>query len=715
MDRVQEILRETKNPPTIIVSSGRGIHAYWVLKTPTKNLIDHEMAIKGLARIFAGDRVVTHAAALMRLPGTVNSKDGGHREVTVISDEGPIYSFDVLKDWIKMADVEIHKKGEGGRVDFASFQVRPPVDVEGRLAAMMHKGEGDTSVHATQLSVTASLLNAGVSVEEVVHRVLSATKDAVRENWDWTAEENTIRRMCDSWVEKQPKQPVAQIINLSEAKAERKTKTNKQSKEQFYLSIAIETVNYIKKNGERFIFVAGEPLRYTSNKWVRLPSSRDVSFHICHHIQRYCSSKGILTNNKMISEIKRLITDEFIPRVEEIDWDNTNLIPFKNYLLDYTSGEVIQHNAENYLTRVINRDHDPEAVCPMWKQMLADAFPDEPDVIKLIQEIAGMGLLSEKSRALTTAMVLVGPASSGKSNILEVLGKIYSDSSIAVPIDRLEVSHGTMPFLSQSPWVLDEAFDTGTWHTSKTIKALLTGENIEVNIKNGAVTNIRYKAPVFWGANVMPQFKEMTEAIKKRLTVIRCKQIFDLGEPIGVAKRALEKGYVNPAELVIEEELQGIINWAIRGLKRASKKGRFSKVESVEESSKIIHESGNFAIGFLRDCTTVDRQKMISTTDAYGAFEAWWHENRGDSARVPSQQSLVMAIVSLHRKDLIKSPEKFNNFNYLIGISLSTLGEDYWIASSVQACNKNLVRRYSDSLDKINVLIPEKWSHIISN
>jgi RecA-family ATPase len=83
-----------------------------------------------------------------------------------------------------------------------------PVDVDQRLAAMQFGG-GDNGIHATQLSVTASLLGQGIGWNETVATVLRATKDAVAGDpraaaWDWDEEELGIERMCADWVTKHP-------------------------------------------------------------------------------------------------------------------------------------------------------------------------------------------------------------------------------------------------------------------------------------------------------------------------------------------------------------------------------------------------------------------------------------------------------------------------------------------------------------------------------
>jgi len=718
LEEAQKRLEQSKLPPSMIFSSGRGLHAYWMLKEPYREMGTYEICLKQLAFVFAGDPLVCHAAALMRLPGTHNSKNGSWNEVELLYNNLAEYSFPELSDWLSLCSPIIPKKGAENTISFQEFATKPPTDVEARLIMMKHGGEGETSVHATQLSVTASMLNAGVDKEEVVKRVLDATMAAVDEDWDWEAEEKTIEGMCDSWEEKRAAEPVAQLINLEEvrqdrAEAKSSDKKKKQSKEELYRALAIGTMTDILKSGERFLFVEQEPWRYHRNVWSRVTNTTELNAILSRKVQFHCNTKNIFTNLRMIAEIRGLIVNELIPIVHNITWNDVSGIPFQNGVLDVKTMELRSHSPDDFITRLIDREYNPDEDCPNWKQVLKDCFPEEPDVINLIQEIAGAGLLSQKPRSITTALVLVGPPMSGKSNLLEVLSSIYSSKRNSTPVDTLDKSHGTMNFLDQTPWVLDEAFDAGKWHSSATVKALLTGEPIGVNIKNGAQTNIAFRAPIFWGSNVMPQFKEMTEAIKKRLTVIRCGQIFDEDNMTQTAKTAIELGYANPADYVVCTELLGIINWAIEGLVRAITNKRFSAVSSVKEAAEMIHESGNYAIEFLRDCTILDPTKMINNSDLHGAFSVWWKENRGEGYSAPSPVALLTAIAALHRKDIVKSPERFNRHRPILGIALSDTGQDLWTAAVNEANNRGTGQRFSENVEQINKDIPSKWLHII--
>jgi hypothetical protein len=71
---VQERLMTTSLTPSLLVHSGGGYHAYWVLDQPTSDLLFADCILEGLAIHYGGDRL--SPAASLRLPGTRNTKPG---------------------------------------------------------------------------------------------------------------------------------------------------------------------------------------------------------------------------------------------------------------------------------------------------------------------------------------------------------------------------------------------------------------------------------------------------------------------------------------------------------------------------------------------------------------------------------------------------------------------------------------------------------------
>lgn len=69
-------ITEVDPPPSIVASSGRGYHAYWLLKEradPHRVRAVNEALV---ARLDGGDATAVHVGRLMRVPGTRNRKDG---------------------------------------------------------------------------------------------------------------------------------------------------------------------------------------------------------------------------------------------------------------------------------------------------------------------------------------------------------------------------------------------------------------------------------------------------------------------------------------------------------------------------------------------------------------------------------------------------------------------------------------------------------------
>jgi len=212
-------------PPSWIVNSGNGYHCYWAFKESIRiNIVDGhetieriEAALKLLCDLVGGDFKVCHVAALMRMPGTHNSKRDEWKPVTVVESTGHRYELDDIETMLsETSPIVLRKerptsKTAGENDAFAKYasEHKLPIDVGQRLKAMSYMAGGEAAVHTTQLSVSASMLSSGCTIDEVVAVVLGATRLAAGsygERWNWKYEEkHTIRGMCESWLRKHPR------------------------------------------------------------------------------------------------------------------------------------------------------------------------------------------------------------------------------------------------------------------------------------------------------------------------------------------------------------------------------------------------------------------------------------------------------------------------------------------------------------------------------
>lgn len=98
-------------PPSIIVSSGRGFHAYWLLARRyiienKKGLLHVKGYIKGLALVLGGDKAFD-LSRVLRLPGTKNLKDPQHPLPVRVLEIKPTRKYgleDFQAFWVKVED-----------------------------------------------------------------------------------------------------------------------------------------------------------------------------------------------------------------------------------------------------------------------------------------------------------------------------------------------------------------------------------------------------------------------------------------------------------------------------------------------------------------------------------------------------------------------------------------------------------------------------------
>jgi RepB DNA-primase from phage plasmid len=215
---------------------GHGLHLFWFFKEGLEATEKNKEIVEQLLRLLAdhlgGDISVCEVSRLLRLPGTHNSKENGEW-IEVVNEQISDRRYDLteLADWLEIVSPVIHRKpvendhdnGAGADNPWLAvaerFGSKPPVDVEARLAAMTYQGPGDASIHGTQVSVSAALLNRGQPIDEVVEIVLDATRAAAGDfgtRWNWRREERAIRKMCETWLAKHPEVAEAQSSDDSD-------------------------------------------------------------------------------------------------------------------------------------------------------------------------------------------------------------------------------------------------------------------------------------------------------------------------------------------------------------------------------------------------------------------------------------------------------------------------------------------------------------------
>jgi hypothetical protein len=219
-EEVDTQLHQLPIVPTWVRDSGWGRHFVLELKDPIPHS-DLEyferacLAWKRLVAVLNADPACSHPACLFRVKGTINSKHEGEprlcRDLWGSGQPVDLTEIEALIDLLPATGIFTIKPrpATNGRDTQASGRRREPVDVDQRLADMAFEGPGQSAVHHTELSCTASLLRNGMSLDSAVLTVLEEMQkklagDPRTANWVWANEKKALEGQCFDFISKHP-------------------------------------------------------------------------------------------------------------------------------------------------------------------------------------------------------------------------------------------------------------------------------------------------------------------------------------------------------------------------------------------------------------------------------------------------------------------------------------------------------------------------------
>ncbi len=294
------------------------------------------------------------------------------------------------------------------------------------------------------------------------------------------------------------------------------------------------------------------------------------------------------------------------------DFDDFNRNPYlvnvRNGLLDIRDMSFKEHTPSYLSTVQLNVEYNPQVDCPQFKKFLNEVL--DCKLIPLVQEI--VGYLLTTNTASQKAFVFWGPARTGKSTLLWVveyllLGKKNVSN---IPWQEIGDKFKTAELLGKLANVFSDLPSKSIDDTG--IFKVVTGEDyLMAEKKNKNPFKFKPFARLVFSCNELPRnYVDRTEGFYRRLIIV----------PFN---RQIEKSKIDKAlKYKFQREKEGILNWALEGLKRLYENNfEFSENELTDGVKKEYKRENNNVISFVEECCEIDSLFSCSRIEIYEAYK----------------------------------------------------------------------------------------------
>ena len=299
--------------------------------------------------------------------------------------------------------------------------------------------------------------------------------------------------------------------------------------------------------------------------------------------------------------------------IVEFDAD-INLLGVKNGVIELDALKFRPGRPEDYVTKSVNAMFDPTAICPRFEQFISEIMSGNQDFIDLMQTWLGYFLLGDNPD--NALLFMQGRGANGKSVLMNVIQKLLGNYCNTVPISvmiksqRTTVGDDVMAILGYRVLLCRELSKDDKLNAAK-IKLITGGDSDRVRgLYDTDYTTVEHIAKFVIGTNEVPLINDTSNGIWRRIMYVPFQREFNESEQI----KRLDK--------ILIKEANGILNWALAGLKLYDEKG-FVVPEMSTKIKGELREEVNYVEKFISENYVINDDHKEPARQLHEAFLQW--------------------------------------------------------------------------------------------
>jgi putative DNA primase/helicase len=343
---------------------------------------------------------------------------------------------------------------------------------------------------------------------------------------------------------------------------------------------------------------------------------------------------------------------EFATTIDQYDSD-IHLAATENGTLDLKDCSYRESRQEDYLTKQLGTIYDESADCPRFKKFLKEVFDGDDELIDFMQRVIGYCLTGEISEQ--KMFILYGFGKNGKSVLLNTIQAMLGDyagtaSFKTFDTDKQSEQTNDLAMLKGRRFVAMSESAADRRINEPLIKQVTGGDKISCRFLKKEFFDYLPQFKLFLATNHKPVITQSDFGIWRRIVLIPFTQNFDGREEAGLKEKLLN-------------ELPGILNWAIEGLRKWREKGLEHLPTAVTEATTKYKEDCDTVGQWLEQKTTKIPTASIKSSEAYKSYKEWTEENGYYPVGVKTFKS------SLEERKF--TPQKKKDGNYFLGLAFN--------------------------------------------
>lgn len=303
------------------------------------------------------------------------------------------------------------------------------------------------------------------------------------------------------------------------------------------------------------------------------------------------------TGGKLTSILKLLKSDFRIQSDAAITKFNTKpLICFKNCTLhiNLKTGELVMkpHSFDDWNTVTLPYDYDPNAKCENWLKFIEEVTGNNKEAQDILQEFPGYALMPNCD--LQKCLMLKGDGANGKSVYTEIISALFGGESFDgrgyvsfVEPNKFKENFRLMPFMSSFINISSDT-ETELKGGEGVFKRIVAGEMLEDSYKHKNPVQFRPRSKLILCCNYYPAIGDISEGMMRRYIIVEFPMHYVHDPRPNTNERKLDISLKEK----LYEELPGIFNWIIEGLRRLIRNKEFTGTNSKQQK-KLIREFVN--------------------------------------------------------------------------------------------------------------------------